>query len=42
LNLAEDRVTIVDVGPVDGRGDDGIEFWGNAQSHPPGRSATII
>lgn len=42
LNLAEDRVMIVNLGPVDGRGDDCIEFWGNARSHPQGRSAAII
>lgn len=42
LNLAEDRVMVVDLGPVDGRGDNCIEFWGNPRIEPSGRSATII
>ena len=42
LNLAEDRVMVVDLGPIDGRGDDCIEFWGNPRVEPPDRTATII
>ncbi|MFV0446576.1 MAG: CRISPR-associated endonuclease Cas2 [Planctomycetaceae bacterium] len=42
LNLAEDRVMIVDLGPIDGRGDDCIEFWGNPKSIPHSRDATIV
>ena len=42
LNLKEDRVMVVDLGPTDGRGDDCIEFWGNPRVEPSDRSATII
>lgn len=42
LNLAEDRVMIVDLGPVEGRGDQCIEFWGNPRMEPSVRSATIL
>jgi CRISPR-associated protein Cas2 len=42
LNLSEDRVMIVDLGPIDGRGDECIEFWGNPKSTVPDRSAMII
>ena len=42
LNLDEDRVMIVDLGPVEGRGDQCIEFWGNPLHYPPDRHAIII
>ena len=42
LNLAEDRVMIIDLGPIDGRGDGCIEFWGDPRSTPHHREATII
>lgn len=42
LNLAEDRIMIVDLGPLDGRGDDCIEFWGNPRAIPFDGPATII
>jgi CRISPR-associated protein Cas2 len=42
LNLAEDRVMIVDLGPTSGRGDECIEFWGNPRVSPHHRGATII
>ncbi len=42
LNLNEDRVMIVDLGPIEGRGDNCIEFWGNPKVTPTDRSATII
>lgn len=42
LNLKEDRVMVVDLGPIDGRGDGCIEFWGNPRVEPSDRSATII
>ena len=42
LNLKEDRVMVVDLGPVDGRGDSCIEYWGNPRVDPPDRTATII
>jgi CRISPR-associated protein Cas2 len=42
LNLNEDRIMVVDLGPIDGRGDGCIEFWGNPKVEPSDRSATII
>jgi CRISPR-associated protein Cas2 len=42
LNLVEDRVMIVDLGPIEGRGDECIEFWGNPLVVPAARSATIV
>ena len=42
LNLQEDRIMLVDLGPVDGRGDSCIEFWGTHRSEPPDRTATIV
>lgn len=42
LNLGEDRVMIVDLGPVEGRGDDCLEFWGNPKVVPQEREATIV
>jgi len=42
LNLAEDRVMIVDLGPIEGRGDECIEFWGNPRTIPPDRSAVVV
>jgi CRISPR-associated protein Cas2 len=42
LNLAEDRVMVVNLGPVGARGDDCVEFWGNPRIEPPTRTAVII
>lgn len=42
LNLAEDRVMIVDLGPAEGRGDDCIDFWGNPRVTPADRSAIVV
>lgn len=42
LNLDEDRVMIVDLGPAGGRGDECVEFWGAPIVEPADRSATII
>lgn len=42
LNLGEDRVMIVDLGPIEGRGDECIEFWGDPRTVPAAREATII
>jgi len=42
LNLAEDRVMIVNLGPTDGRGDECIEYWGSPRVTPANHSATII
>jgi CRISPR-associated protein Cas2 len=42
LKLSQDRLMIVDLGPIEGRGDECIEYWGTQRSDPPNRSATII
>lgn len=42
LNLAEDRVIIIDLGPVTGRGDTCIETWGHSLSDPPDRTAIVV
>jgi CRISPR-associated protein Cas2 len=42
LNLVEDRVMIVDLGPTEGRGDECIEFWGEPRTSIPDRTATIV
>lgn len=42
LNHDEDRVMIVDLGPIEGRGDNCVEFWGDPIVTPHERSATII
>lgn len=42
LNLSEDRVMIVDLGPIEGRGDECIEYWGQPLVTPSARSATIV
>lgn len=42
LNLHADRVMIVDLGPIGGRGDQCIEFWGNPLNVIPDRSASIL
>ena len=42
LNLAEDRVMVVNLGPAGARVDDCVEFWGQPRTEPPTRTATII
>src|SRR6266498_477913 len=42
LNLEEDRVMIVDLGPAGSRGDECFEFWGAPLVEPSDRAATII
>ena len=42
LNLAEDRIMIVNLGPIAGRGDDCIEYWGNPRVTPGSRNAVIV
>lgn len=42
LNLQQDRVMIVDLGPIEGRGDHCVEFWGDPKVTPQERTATII
>lgn len=42
MNLHQDRVMIVDLGPTEGRGDECVEFWGEPRSLIPDRAATIV
>jgi CRISPR-associated protein Cas2 len=42
LNLQQDRVMIVDLGPIEGRVDAAIEFWGEPRSIPAPRKASIV
>lgn len=42
LNLSKDRVMIVDLGPIDGRGDECIEFWGEPRTVTADRTAVIV
>lgn len=42
LNLAEDRVMIIRLGPVKEGGDDAIEFWGLPCVQPVAPAAIII
>lgn len=42
MNHDEDRVMIVDLGPINGRGDECIEFWGEPKVTPQPRTATIL
>jgi CRISPR-associated protein Cas2 len=42
LNLEEDRVMIVNLGPINGRGDECIEYWGTPRVIPPDHSARIV
>lgn len=42
LNLAEDRVMLVDLGPAGARGDECVEFWGKCRMELPTRTAVIV
>jgi len=42
LNWNEDRVILVNLGPVGARGDQCLECWGPPRNQPPKRSAWII
>lgn len=42
LNLKEDRVMVVDLGPIGARGDECVEFWGTPRVEPSQRAATIV
>jgi len=42
LNLAEDRVMIIKLGLVEGKGDDAIEYWGTPKVEPTRPAATIV
>jgi CRISPR-associated protein Cas2 len=42
LNLDEDRVMVVDLGPTGARGDTCVEFWGTSRMEIPTRTAVIV
>lgn len=42
LNWSHDRVMLIDLGPVNGRGDTCIEFWGEPRMELPSRGAVIV
>jgi len=42
LNWDEDRVMLLDLGPVGARGDTCIEFWGDPRVEIPDRVAVIV
>lgn len=42
LNLDQDRVMLVNVGPTGGRGDQSVEFWGRAPVSVPTHGAAIV
>ena len=42
LNLDEDRVMLVDLGPAGARGDECVEFWGQSRMEIPTRRAVIV
>lgn len=42
LNLDQDRVMVVDLGPAGARGDDCVEFWGSTRTTIPSRTALIV
>lgn len=42
LQLNEDRVMVVDLGPAGARGDDCVEFWGTPRMPLPERKAIIV
>ena len=42
LNLEEDRVMLVDLGPAGARGDECVEFWGKNRMEIPSRRAVIV
>ncbi|MEZ6066500.1 MAG: CRISPR-associated endonuclease Cas2 [Planctomycetaceae bacterium] len=42
LNLSEDRIMVADLGPIEGRGGECLEFWGQPLSPAPRRGAVVI
>ena len=42
LNLDQDRVMLVDLGPAGARGDECLEFWGQPRVEIPDRTAVIV
>lgn len=42
MNESEDRVMIVNLGPIEGRGDACMEFWGSPLEIPKERGAIVV
>ena len=42
LNWSEDRVMLIDLGPVGCRGDECIELWGEPRMELPSRGAVVV
>lgn len=42
LNWNQDRVMLIDLGPVGARGDECMEFWGEPRTNLPRRCAVIV
>lgn len=42
LNWKEDRVMLIDLGPIGGFREDGIEYWGQPRAVPSRRQAVIV
>jgi CRISPR-associated protein Cas2 len=42
LNLEQDRVMLLDMGPVGARGDECVEFWGTPRVEIPDRVAVVV
>ena len=42
LNLNEDRVMVVNLGPAGSRGDECVDFWGQPRWLTPARAAVIV
>ena len=42
LNWEQDRVMLVNLGPVGARGDECVEFWGTPRVEIPSRTAVIV
>ena len=42
LNWQQDRVMLIDLGPVRARGDQCIECWGEPLNEPRGRRAVVV
>ena len=42
LNWEQDRVMLLDMGPVGARGDECVEFWGTPRVEIPDRVAVVV
>jgi CRISPR-associated protein Cas2 len=42
LNLDQDRIMLINLGPVGARGDDCTEFWGQPRTEVVSRAAVVV